>query len=57
MREGHPEEGRTFSSVDEAMMAFDRRGLYEVTVEIAGRKQSLPFHTDRGTNMLRVVWP
>ena len=37
--------------------ARGHRGLYEVTVEIGGRKQSLPFHTDRGTNTLRVVWP
>lgn len=37
--------------------ARGHRGLYEVTVEIGGRKQSLPFHTDRGTNKLRVVWP
>ena len=33
MREGHPEEGRTFSSVDEAMMAFDR-GQIEVGTKI-----------------------
>lgn len=32
------------------------RGLYEITVLHQGQKRVLPFHTDRGTNTLRVVW-
>lgn len=31
------------------------RGLYEVSVEAGGRKTTMPFHTERGTGMLRVV--
>ena len=37
--------------------ARGHRGLYEVTVEAEGRKKTLPFHTDRGSSTLRVVWP
>lgn len=37
--------------------ARGHRGLYEVTVKVGGREQSLSFHTDRGSHVLRVVWP
>jgi GH35 family endo-1,4-beta-xylanase len=33
------------------------RGLYEVTVEIAGKKTVMPFNTEHGINMVRVVLP
>jgi GH35 family endo-1,4-beta-xylanase len=32
------------------------RGLYEITVEAGGKKTTMPFNTERGTGMLRVVW-
>ena len=35
--------------------ARGHRGLYEVTVEAGGKKTTMPFNTERGTTMLRVV--
>ena len=32
------------------------RGLYEVTIESAGRKETRTFNTERGSSVLRVVW-
>jgi hypothetical protein len=31
------------------------RGLYEVSVETGGGKTTMPFNTERGSSMLRVV--
>lgn len=36
--------------------ARGHRGLYEVTVEIEGRKMIQPFSTEHGSGLLRVVW-
>jgi hypothetical protein len=33
------------------------RGLYEVAVEVEGKKTVLPFNTEHGTGMIRVVLP
>ena len=32
------------------------RGLYEITVEVGGRKVTVPFNTEHGSSTLRVVW-
>jgi GH35 family endo-1,4-beta-xylanase len=32
------------------------RGLYDIMIEHAGQERVLPFHTERGTDTLRVVW-
>jgi GH35 family endo-1,4-beta-xylanase len=37
--------------------AHGHRGLYEVTVEIAGKKTVMPFNTEHGVGMIRVVVP
>jgi len=35
--------------------ARGHRGLYEVTIEVGGKKTTMPFNTEQGTSMLRVV--
>ena len=37
--------------------ARGHRGLYEVTVDVGGKKTTMPFNTERGAGTLRVVLP
>jgi hypothetical protein len=45
------------TDADGIFSARGHRGLYEVTIEISGKKTVMPFNTEHGAGIIRVVLP